>query len=394
MQYRIDPKSGAKLSVLGFGCMRFPHVIPMRSNVEKTEKLLLAAIDGGINYFDTAYIYGDSEVTLGDILSRNKVRDKIFLATKLPHLKCECYEDFERLFQEQLVRLKTDRIDYYLIHNLGTVSRWCELCGIGIERWISEKKLTGQIGQIGFSFHGAQNEFLALLDAYDWEFCQIRYNYMNENYQAGRVGLQKAHEKNLMVVIMEPLLGGTLANGLPRRVRKLFNEAEPGLSPATWALRWLWDQPEITVTLSGMSSLKQLEDNLKTAEDANKKMPAEMAAVLVPAAAAFSEAYKIPCTGCNYCQPCPHKVNISGCFSAYNMLYAMGYVAGFKQYVTGTASNNPKKNYSGRNCVKCGACEGKCPQHIEISKSLETVTKRMEPFWFNTAMKIVSRIMK
>jgi predicted aldo/keto reductase-like oxidoreductase len=366
----------------------------MRANVEKTEQLLLAAIDGGVNYFDTAYVYGDSETTLGEILYRNRARDKIFLATKLPHQKCRCYEDFEQLFQEQLVRLKTDKIDYYLIHNLPKLSQWRNLCEMGIERWITEKKRAGQISQIGFSFHGVQNEFIALLDAYEWEFCQIQYNYMNEHYQAGRLGLQSANAKGLPVIIMEPLLGGKLAKDLPHKAEKLFRDADPNLSPAAWALRWLWDQPEVTVAISGMNSAEQLTDNLKTAEVANCAITPEMAKLFAPVAAAFREAYKIPCTGCNYCQPCPSGVNIPACFFGYNMSYATGFVSGLQLYITGTGANNPKKNFSGHNCVKCGACEKKCPQHIEIVKSLEIVTKRMEPFWFSFVMKLVARVMR
>ncbi|MDR2770423.1 MAG: aldo/keto reductase, partial [Clostridiales Family XIII bacterium] len=180
MQYRIDPKSGNALSVLGFGCMRFPRGITMQIDMEKTEKLILSAIDGGVNYFDTAYIYGGSEEALGEILHRNKARERIFLATKLPPQQCKRREDFDRLFKTQLERLKTDYIDYYLIHNLPDAALWRGLREIGIEAWLAEKKAAGQIRQIGFSFHGAQNAFAELLDVYDWDFCQIQYNYMDE----------------------------------------------------------------------------------------------------------------------------------------------------------------------------------------------------------------------
>lgn len=388
MQYRIDSKSGNKLSALGFGCMRFPR------DAAKTEKLILTAIERGVNYFDTAYIYGNSEVTLGEILHKNKVREKVYLATKLPHQKCKSYADFDRLFAEQLERLKTDYIDYYLIHNISEADSWRGLCELGIEQWIVEKKASGQIRQIGFSFHGAQNGFLSLLDAYAWDFCQIQYNYMDENYQAGRTGLQKAHAKGLPVIIMEPLLGGKLATGLPERAVKLFRDVDPKLSAAAWAFRWLWNQPEVTVVLSGMNGEDQLEDNLKTAETAAVGLLSEKeAAVFTPVVAALREAYKIPCTGCNYCMPCPQGVNIPGCFAAYNTRSAMGFAPGFTQYITSTGANHPEKVYSGRRCVQCGVCEKKCPQHIEIIKTLDTVTKRMEPFWFGPAMKLINKIM-
>jgi len=387
MQYISDPKSGNKLSVLGFGCMRFPR------DSDKTEKLILSAIDNGVNYFDTAYVYGNSETVLGGILHKNNAREKIFLATKLPFQKCKCYEDFDRLFQMQLERLKTSYIDYYLIHNLSDTASWQNLRELGIEKWVAEMKSDGRIRQIGFSFHGSRNEFIALLDEYDWDFCQIQYNYMDENYQAGRAGLQAAHEKGMPVIIMEPLLGGKLATGLPSKAAKLFAETDSSVSAASWAFRWLWNQPEVTVVLSGMNSAEQLEDNLKTAETAKPGMIRETeATVYAPAVAAFREAYKIPCTGCNYCMPCPQGVNIPNCFAAYNTSYAIGYVSGLTLYLTSTGVNHPEKNYSGSNCVKCGTCEEKCPQHIEIARSLETATKRMEPFWLKPILWIVSKV--
>ncbi|MDR1573610.1 MAG: aldo/keto reductase [Clostridiales Family XIII bacterium] len=395
MQYRIDPKSGNRLSVLGFGCMRFPRGFAARIDAEKTERLILSAIDRGVNYFDTAYLYGDSEATLGEILHKNGVREQVFLATKLPHGRCKCFADFDKLFETQLERLKTDYIDYYLIHNISEASQWKGLCEIGIEAWIAEKKAERRIRQIGFSFHGAQDGFLSLLDAYNWDFCQIQYNYMDENLQAGRVGLQKAHEKGLPVVVMEPLLGGKLANGLPVKATRHFKEADGGLSAAAWALRWLWDQSAVTVVLSGMNSAEQLDDNIKTAETAAPGMlSAREAAAFPPAVAVIREAYKIPCTGCNYCMPCPRGVNIPGCFAAYNAFYAMGFVTGMQQYIISTGATLPDRNYSGRNCVGCRVCETKCPQQIAITDALASVTRRMEPFWFNTAIKLINLVMR
>ena len=392
MEYRSNPKNGDKLSVLGFGCMRFPRGLNTRIDLDKTEELILTALEAGVNYFDTAYTYGGSEVTLGEILAKNQAREKIFLATKLPYRQCQVYEDFDRLFKVQLERLNSDYFDYYLIHNISASNLWENLCELGIERWIAEKKANGQIRQIGFSFHGPQNNFLDLLDAYKWDFCQIQYNYLNENYQAGRLGLQKAHEKGLPVIIMDPLLGGKLANGLPRPSQKLFYETNPSLSSAAWALRWLWDQPEVTVVLSGMNSLEQLIDNISSAEGALPGVLTEKeAAVYTAVVADLQKTYKIPCTGCNYCMPCPHKVNIPGCFAAYNASYATGFVTGMQQYITSTGANHLKKDYSGRNCMQCGKCEKACPQHIGIIKSLQTATRRMEPFWFKALMKIVSK---
>ncbi|MCL1804668.1 MAG: aldo/keto reductase [Clostridiales bacterium] len=392
MEYRINPNNGDKLSALGFGCMRFTRGLNLKVDVAKAEPLVLSAIEGGVNYFDTAYIYFGSEEALGEILHRNDVRDKIFLATKLPYQQCKGYEDFGRLFQTQLERLKTTYFDYYLIHNISDLSAWDVLRGLGIERWIEEQKAEGRIRQIGFSFHGPQNSFFDLLDAYPWDFCQIQYNYLNEHYQAGRAGLQRAGEKGIPVVVMEPLLGGKLAAGLPKKAARLFRDADSGRSPAAWALRWLWDQPEVTVVLSGMNAAPQLEDNLLAAGSAAPGVVTEAeAAVYAAVKSVYQETDKLPCTGCNYCMPCPNQVNIPGCFAAYNTSYAAGYGAGIQQYITGTGANRPDKGHTGRKCVKCGACEERCPQRIGIMAALETVTRRMEPPGFGAVMSLVSK---
>ena len=388
MRYSTNPKSGDKLSVLGFGCMRFPR------DRSLTEKLIIDAVNGGINYFDTAYVYPGSEATLGAILDSNGLRGKVHIATKLPHRKCKAYADFDRLFSEQLGRLKTDYIDYYLIHNISDASLWGALCALGIEKWIAEKKKSGQIRQIGFSFHGSQNGFLELLDAYDWDFCQIQYNYMDENYQAGRAGLLRAHAKGLPVIVMEPLLGGKLATGLPPKAAKLLQGFDPGRSAASWGLRWLWDQPEVTVVLSGMNGADQLADNMKTAEGSAPGILSEREAeIYASVVGVIRESYKVPCTGCNYCMPCPHGVNIPGCFAAYNTSFALGFIPGITQYLTSTGANHPEKQEFASKCVKCGACEKKCPQHIKVSESLVAVKKKMEPWWFKAALWIVRKIM-
>ncbi|MDR1299157.1 MAG: aldo/keto reductase [Oscillospiraceae bacterium] len=393
MQYRIDTKSGNELSALGFGCMRFPRAITGQIDMGKTEKLLRSAIERGVNYFDTAYLYPGSEEALGEIVYKSGSRGKVFLATKLPHGRCKSPGDIDALFKTQLSRLKTDYIDYYLIHNMSDAAQWRRLCGLGIEAWIAEKKASGHIRRIGFSFHGSQSQFTQLLDVYDWDMCQIQYNYMNENYQAGRAGLVAANAKGMPVVIMEPLLGGKLANGLPAKAEKAFRDADGGAAaPAAWALRWLWNQPEVTVVLSGMNGMEQLNGNAETASAARPGMLTQRESdAFGPAVEAFREAYKIPCTGCNYCMPCPQGVNIPGCFAAYNTSYAMGRIAGVQQYITSTGRNNPDKDYSGRKCAKCGACEKKCPQRIPIMNSLGTVTKRMEPLWFRTVLGIIRK---
>jgi len=387
MKYRVDPKSGNKLSLLGFGCMRFP------SNMEKTEQLIVKAVKGGVNYFDTAYMYPSSEEKLGKILSKNNLRDKVYIATKLPIISLRKTEDFDRIFQTELERLKTDHIDYYLMHMLPDVDRWNKLCEWGIKEWIQKKKASGAIRQIGFSYHGSRNEFLELLNVYDWDFCQIQYNYSDENNQAGVTGLRRAAEKGLPVIIMEPLLGGKLASNLPPKAVEIFKKADPKLTPAGWGFRWLYNQPEVTVVLSGMNDESQLDDNLKTTADAEPSMLNQrQMAVYNEVLEAFKGKKNIPCTGCGYCQPCPKNVNIPNCFNAYNTSYSIGFTSALQPYLMGTGMMSTTPGNASR-CVGCGQCEKHCPQSIEIRKSLKEVERRMEPFWFKGAIVLARRFM-
>jgi len=392
MQHRIDKKSGNKLSILGFGCMRFPRKNLSQIDTEKTEQLILSAFQNGINYFDSAFTYAGSEEILGRIIKENDLRGKIFIATKLPLIKFRKYRDFNSIFNTQLERLQTDYIDYYLLHNLCDTGLWKTLCGIGIERWIEEKKKSGQIKNIGFSFHGKQNEFNLLLDSYEWDFCQIQYNYININYQAGAAGLKKAAEKGLSVFVMEPLLGGKLAASLPKRALKAFKSVNKTLSPAAWALRWLWNQNEVTLVLSGMNSQQQLDENIKTAASSSADMlKEEEKKAYNSVIKIFNDCCKIKCTECNYCMPCPNNVNIPGCFAAFNLSYTVGMYSGVQQYLTSTGVNDPRINYAAGNCTKCGECEKRCPQHIPIIKMLKKVSKRMESFWVKLALKLLDK---
>ena len=392
MQYRVDEKSGNKLSILGFGCMRFPRNLG-QIDLKKTEMLIMEAIDEGVNYFDTAYIYPGSEEALGKILAKNQVRDRVFIASKLPIMQCKSAKDFDKFLDIQLARLQTDHIDYYFMHALSGMAQWEKLCEWGIKQWLDEKKIAGKIKQVGFSFHGVRDEFTALLEAYDWDFCQIQYNYMNINYQAGVHGLKRAAEKGLPVIIMEPLLGGRLATGLPTKVLSIFRSAGKTLSPVGWALKWLWNQPEVTVVLSGMNELPQLQENI---ELAGSSVPAMFTkaedAVIAKVMAAFNATYKIPCTGCNYCMPCPQGINIPGCFSAYNASFAISSRTGLQQYFmnVGVMSKAP---HLASDCTKCGKCEKHCPQQIAIRDSLQEVSKKMQPFWFKPVVALVKRFM-
>jgi len=372
MRYREDKQSGNSLSVLGFGGMRLPW------DKEKAERLIAKAVENGVNYIDTAYVYPGNEVAVGRILENTGLRDKVFLATKLPHSSCRSHADFDHIFEEQKQRLRTDYIDYYLMHNLIDLSQWERLEGLGIADWIAAKTARGEIRRIGFSFHGQVGEFKKIVDAFDWEFCQIQYNYSDENYQAGVTGLRKAAEK-MPVMIMEPLLGGKLVGGLPAEAVQIFKRADPRLSPAAWGLNWVWNQSEVTLLLSGMGDMAQLEENLKLADAAQPGMVGEGEAYR-QVLELVNRAYKIRCTGCNYCMPCPRGVNIPGCFSTYNTSYAIGYVEGMKQFVSSTGLTT-ERSASPSLCVKCGKCETHCPQHIEIIKSLGQVRRRMEPLW-------------
>ncbi|MDR1398399.1 MAG: aldo/keto reductase [Treponema sp.] len=387
MQYRIDKKSGNKLSVLGFGCMRLPQNIGA-IDMKKSEALIMKAINSGVNYFDTAYMYPGSEEALGAILEKNQARNKVFIATKLPLLFVKGSADFDKFFNKELERLRTSSIDYYLMHMITDHGQWQQLKTWGIEEWLVEQKKQGRIRQAGFSFHGSVNEFLKVLDAYDWDFCQIQYNYSNPNFQAGVTGLKKAAER-MPVVIMEPLLGGKLANGLPPEAVSIFKKTNPALSPAAWGLRWVWDQAEATVVLSGMSAQSQLEENLAVADKATTGMlSATEHEAYQQVLTVFNASYKIHCTGCAYCMPCPRNVNIPACFAAYNTSFSMGFANGMQQYTTSTGVTSARRSGAGL-CIKCGKCEGHCPQHLPIRQHLTVVYKRMEPFWFRFVITVV-----
>jgi len=267
MQYREDKRSGNRLSALGFGCMRFPNTMGVIDQ-EAADRLVKQAFDRGVNYFDTAYSYPGSEEALGKALANHGLRERVHIATKLPHGKCQSISDVDRLFATSLSRLQTGNVDYYLMHNIVDAAQWERLEALGMREWVARKKREGAIRSIGFSFHGSLVEFKKMLDAYDWDFVQIQYNYMNETYQAGREGLQLAAQRGIPVVVMEPLLGGKLATGLPDAARRAFSLVEPERHPAEWGLRWLWDQPGVTVVLSGMNDPAQMDGNCDAAETA------------------------------------------------------------------------------------------------------------------------------
>ena len=375
MNYRPD-KYGNRLSILGYGCMRFPRTMGI-INIKETEQQIIEAIKNGINYFDTAFIYPGSESALGEILSKNKVRDQVYIATKLPHYLIKSVDGLEKIFNEQLKRLKTDHIDYYLMHMLTDAETWQRLIDMGILEWITEKQSSGAIRQIGFSYHGNSDAFCKLLDAHDWDFCQIQYNYMDEHSQAGRKGLRYAASKGIPVVIMEPLRGGKLVHRLPETAKKIFDQYPVKYTPAEWAFRWLWNQPEVTCVLSGMNSMAMLKENIQTASTAEADVFSESdKTMLQDVVDAINSKIKVGCTGCGYCMPCPKHVDIPGTFAAYNRLYTESEFWGFVEYAMCTALR--KNSTAASECIGCGKCEQHCPQAIEIRKELKNAAKELE----------------
>ncbi len=376
MQYRTNPKNGDALSALGFGCMRFTK----RGggiDQEKANREMALALEKGVNYFDTAYIYPGSEVCLGRFMQACNCRDRVRVATKLPHYRINKAADIGRFFDEELTRLQTDYVDYYLMHMLNDAKSWQRLCDMGIREWIAERKASGQIRNIGFSFHGGTLQFKALVDAFDWDFCQIQFNYMDEHSQAGIDGLNYAHEKGLPVIIMEPLRGGRLAGSLPPAARRAFEAANPARSPADWGLRWVWNHPQVTVVLSGMNDVSQVEENCRIAsESLPGALTGDELKVYDQALAAIRKSMKVGCTGCGYCQPCPRGVDIPTCFAAYNVSFSDGFATGMREYLMCTTLRKVRSNAG--LCVKCGKCEQHCPQHIPIRDRLDDVKKRLE----------------
>ena len=382
MQYRND-RQGQPISVLGYGCMRFARK-GAGIDLDKAETEVMAAIRAGVNYFDTAYIYPGSEAALGEILDRNHCRDQVRIATKLPQYLVRGKGDFERYFAEELRRLRTDHVDFYLMHMLTDVESWHKLEAAGVREWLDAKRAAGQIGQVGFSFHGNTEMFKKLLEVYPWNFCQIQYNYLDEHSQAGRAGLEAAAAKGLPVIIMEPLRGGKLVNLLPPEAKRLFAESPRGWTPAEWALRWLWDQPAVTCVLSGMNDLEMIEENCRIADEVQPgALTKEDFALLERVKTAIQQRVKAPCTGCGYCMPCPKGVDIPGAFRCYNEMFTEHKRTGRREYwqVVGLR----KEPAFATQCVGCGKCESHCPQHLPIRALLKEADRALRPPHYRVA---------
>ncbi|MDO4418468.1 MAG: aldo/keto reductase [Eubacteriales bacterium] len=376
MLYRND-RSGNPLSVLGYGCMRFSR----KGNgidLEKAEKEIMAAYRAGVNYFDTAYIYPGSEAAIGEIFERNGIREKIHIATKLPHYMIRDRRGLDKYFAEELSRLRTDYVDYYLMHHLTDLPMWENLKKIGITDWIREKKASGAIRNIGFSYHGNTDNFLQILQDNDWDFCQVQYNYLDEVSQAGVDGIRAAAAKGIPVMIMEPLRGGKLVNMLPADAGKAMEKSGRGWSPAEWGLRWLYNQPEVTVVLSGMNSLEMVRENCRIASEADSGCLTERDfAVLEKVKTAIRAKEKVGCTGCRYCMPCPKGVDIPGIFRCYNFMFTESKAQGRFQFAQTVGLT--KKPAFATQCIRCGKCEQRCPQNIPIREKLREADRALRP---------------
>ena len=390
MHYRKD-KYGDELSMLGFGCMRFTKK-GGSIDIDKAEKEILAAYQAGVNYFDTAYLYPGSEAAIGEIFERNHMREKIHIATKLPQYLVGSRAALDRFFNEELSRLRTDYVDYYLMHHMTDIAMWEKLKKVGILEWIDEKKMSGQIRNIGFSYHGNTDNFLRILNDYDWDICQIQYNYYDERSQAGVDGLRAAAEKGIPVVIMEPLRGGKLVNLLPESAKKVMKESGRNWSPAEWGFRWLFDQPEVTVVLSGMNSLEMVEENCRTAATAEAGHLTEAdRETLRRITEAIREKEKVGCTGCRYCMPCPQGVDIPGTFLCYNTMYIEGKHQGRFQYAQ-TVGLTREPAFATQ-CIGCGKCELHCPQEIPIRAKLKEADKALRPLPYRVGIEVARKFM-
>ena len=390
MQYRKDRK-GNNLSILGYGCMRFTKK-GGGIDMAKTEQELLAAYRAGVNYYDTAYIYPGSEAAVGEIFERNHIREKVNLATKLPQYLIGNRAALDRYFDEELSRLRTSYVDYYLMHHLTDVAMWEKLKKVGILEWIQEKKQSGAIRNIGFSYHGNTENFLKILNDYDWDFCQIQYNYLDEVAQAGKAGLQAAAAKGIAVMIMEPLRGGKLVNMLPDAAKKAMAESGRNWSAAEWGLRWLYNQSEVTVVLSGMNSLEMVEANCRTASDARAgSLTAEDFETLEKVKRAIREKEKVGCTGCRYCMPCPKGVDIPGIFRCYNAMFTESKSGGRSQFIQ-TVGLTREPAFASQ-CIRCGKCEQHCPQSIPIREKLQEADRALRPLPYKIAIQVARAFM-
>ena len=379
------------ISILGYGCMRFVTKNG-RVDFDKAEKEFMRAYELGVNYYDTAYIYPGNEEIVGRIIEKNNIRDKINLATKLPQYLVKSRASLDRYFDEELKRLRTDYIDYYLMHHMTDHTQWENLEVLGIREWLAEKKAEGKIRHVGFSFHGTTEEFLKILNSYDWEMCLVQYNYVDEHTQAGKAGVHAAAEKGIPVMIMEPLRGGKLVDLLPEKAKKKIADDPHGWSPAEWAFRWLWNQENVTCVLSGMNSIEMIEENCRIASEVQAgSFTNEEQQFLAGIKQIIIDTTKVNCSGCRYCMPCPKGVNIPGIFSCYNHMYSESKSSGRLEYFQTIALRT--EPCEANLCVKCGKCEQHCPQNIPIREKLVEADKALNPPFIKLYNKAAKSVM-
>jgi predicted aldo/keto reductase-like oxidoreductase len=378
MLYRRMQSTGDDLSILGFGCMRLPER-GGRIDEERARRQLHSAIDRGVNYVDTAFPYhmGTSEPFVGRALASG-YREKVKLATKLPPWLTRTHEDMDRILGAQLQKLRTDHIDYYLVHALDAAS-WAKVRDLGVVDFLERARADGRIVNAGFSFHGDLPTFKEIVDAYGWAFCQIQYNFLDEKFQAGTEGLEYAAARGLGVIAMEPLRGGVLARGVPPKVQAVWDEADVRRSPAEWALRWVWNRPDVHVVLSGMNDERHIDENIRAASEGQPHSLSERELEIVRRAGeAYRGLMKSDCTGCRYCLPCPSGVAIPACLQVYNAKYAMNDKhprRTYAMFVGGVFGGRPA--YASL-CTDCGQCLPKCPQNVPIPGLLKDVTREFE----------------
>jgi len=369
MKYRRFGKLNWNVSVLGFGAMRLPIIGDDDANIDEPEAIRMVryAIDHGVNYLDTAYVYhkGGSEALLGKAL-KDGYRSRVKLATKMPVWLVKSHDELDKYFDEQLDRLQTGHVDFYLLHSLNR-ELWDKVKQLNALEWLDEKVAEGKIGHSGFSFHDKHSAFKEIVDGYEgWAFCQIQYNYLDSDYQAGTAGLEYAAAKGLAVVVMEPLAGGGLTSVPPKEIQSIWEKAKTKKSLAEWALRWVWNRPEVSVVLSGMSTMNQVVENVEIASRSSPlSMTSEELALVEKVKRKYKELGFIQCTGCRYCMPCPQGVNIPQILSLHNE---------FVRERGEEIKNKYEKNISPKNraklCSKCGKCEEHCPQKIPIRRLL------------------------
>ncbi len=390
MQYRKD-KYGENLSILGFGCMRFSKK-GGSIDIDKAEREIMLAYREGVNYFDTAYAYSGSEAAIGEIFERNGIRKNIKIATKLPQYLVSNHAALDKFFNEELSRLRSDYVDYYLMHHLTDIAMWEKLKKVGVLEWIEQKKKSGAIRNIGFSYHGNSDGFIKILNDYDWDICQIQYNYFDEHSQAGAIGLKAAAKKGIPVVIMEPLRGGKLVQMLPEAAKKVMAQSDRDYTPAAWSFRWLYNQPEVTVVLSGMNTEEMVKENCRTASEAKAgAFTKEDFAVLERVNQLIRAKEKVGCTGCRYCMPCPKGVDIPGAFQSYNAMYIESKSQGRFQYAQTVGMR--KQSAFATQCIGCGKCEKRCPQEIPIREKLKEADRALRPLPYKIGINVARKFM-